>query len=138
MGIGELMKKERQKSKIEYVICGRTEPLGFIYQTSKGRIITMNNNIDINEPIEIISPLTGEVEKEVEMISIIEDVLSMDSWVDFTKQAPPIDEEVDLKFIQDGEEKIVADKLLPMMSGMYIWAYGDYSGCEVIAWKKKY
>ena len=67
----------------------------------------------------------------------LKEALSMDSWVDFTKQAPPIGEEVDLKFIQDGEEKIVADKLLPMMSGIYIWAYGDYSGCEVISWKKK-
>ena len=131
------MKKEIQKSKIEYVICGREKALGFVYQTSKGRIITINNNIDVNEPIEIRNALTGEVEKEVEMISVIEDVLNMDSWVDFTKQAPPIEEEVDLKFIQDGEEKIVEDKLIPMMNGTYIWSCGDYSGCEVIAWKRK-
>ena len=132
------MKKEIQKSKIEYIICGNgIEALGFVYQTIKGRIITINNNIDVNETIEIRNALTGEVEKEVEMISVIEDVLNMDSWVDFTKQAPPIEEEVDLKFIQDGEEKIVEDKLIPMMNGTYIWAYGNYSGCEVIAWKRK-
>lgn len=61
----------------------------------------------------------------------------MNIWVDFTKQAPPIDEEVDMKFIQNGEEKIITDKLLPMMDGTYIWAYGDYTGCNVIAWRHK-
>ena len=131
------MRRENQKSKIEYVICGREEALGFVYQTDKGRIITMNNIINIDEPIEIIDALTGEITNEVEMISPIEDVLGMDSWVDFTKQAPPIDEEVDMKFIQNGEEKIITDKLIPMMDGTYIWAYGDYTDCEVVAWQRK-
>ena len=131
------MKKENRKSKLEYIICGREEALGFIYQTDKGRIITMNNTINVDEPIEIRSVPMGDIVKEVELVSVFEDVLGMDSWVDFTKQAPPIEEEVDLKFIQNGEEKIITDKLIPMMNGTYMWSYGDYSGCEVIAWKKK-
>jgi len=84
-----------------------------------------------------VSVPMGDIVKEVELVSVFEDVLGMDSWVDFTKQAPPIEEEVDLKFIQNGEEKIITDKLIPMMNGTYMWSYGDYSGCEVIAWKKK-
>ena len=59
----------------------------------------------------------------------------MSLWIDLTKQAPPINKEVELKFIMYCQEKIITDKLIPMMNGTYIWGYGDYSGCEVIAWR---
>lgn len=62
----------------------------------------------------------------------------MDGWILTREQVPPLNEEVELKFIaENGEERVTVDKLIPMCNGAYIWNYGDYSSCEVIAWKKK-
>ena len=62
----------------------------------------------------------------------------MSEWIKTYEQVPPLNEEVELKFIaENGEERITVDRLIPMCNGTYIWNYGDYSSCEVVAWKKK-
>lgn len=61
----------------------------------------------------------------------------MADWIKLYEQVPPLNEEVNLKLIYNGEEKITFDALIPMMNGTYIWSYGDYSDCEVIAWSKR-
>lgn len=59
-------------------------------------------------------------------------------WIDATLQAPPINVEVEIKFIDENNiEKIITDKLIHLMNGNYIYAYGDYSGCIVTAWRHK-
>lgn len=57
-------------------------------------------------------------------------------WYLIRNKVPPLNEEVELKFIRHEEERIIVDKLLPMMNGTYVWNYGDYSDCEVVAWRK--
>ena len=60
----------------------------------------------------------------------------MENWIKTNERAPILNQEVYLKVMVDGEERTYIDKLIPMMNGTYIWAYGDYSGCEVLEWKK--
>lgn len=60
----------------------------------------------------------------------------MNKWIDTIIQAPPTNIEVDVKFIDNNDvERIITDKLIPLMNGSYIYAHGDYSGCIVTAWK---
>ena len=60
----------------------------------------------------------------------------MAKWIKMYEQVPPLNEEVELKVIIDGEERIYINKLIPMMNGTYIWAYCDYNGDEVVEWRK--
>lgn len=62
----------------------------------------------------------------------------MSEWIKTNEQAPILNEEVYLKVIINGEERIYIDKLIPMLNGTYIWAYGDYSDCEVVEWKEPF
>lgn len=62
----------------------------------------------------------------------------MNEWVKTYEQAPPINEEVELKVIVDGKERIYINKLIPMCNGIYKWCYCDYDTCdEVITWRKR-
>lgn len=62
----------------------------------------------------------------------------MNEWIKTYEQAPPINEEVELKVIVDGRERIYINKLIPMWNGTYRWCYCDYDNCdEVVAWRKK-
>ncbi len=61
----------------------------------------------------------------------------MSEWTKTYEQAPPINEEVELKVIVDGEERIYINKLMPMWNGTYKWCYCDYDECdEVVAWRE--
>ena len=54
------------------------------------------------------------------------------------KKTPPVNEDVELKVIYNGEERIYINKLVPMQNGIYKWCYCDYDNCdEVVAWRKK-
>ena len=58
-------------------------------------------------------------------------------WIKLYEQTPPVNTEVELKFIENGKERIQVNKLIPMMNGKYVWAYCDYDDCdEVVAWRK--
>jgi hypothetical protein len=61
----------------------------------------------------------------------------MDNWIKLYEQVPPLYEDVELKVIVNGEERIYLNKLIPMLNGTYIWAYCDYNGSEVIGWRKR-
>lgn len=57
-------------------------------------------------------------------------------WIKLYEQTPPVNKEVEVKFIENGKEKIHYNKLIPLMNGKYIWAYCDYDNCdEVVAWR---
>lgn len=59
-----------------------------------------------------------------------------DNWIKIYEQVPPLNEEVELKVIVDGQERIYINKLIPMLSGIYKWCYCDYDGDEVIGWRR--
>ena len=55
-----------------------------------------------------------------------------------------VDEDKELKISLDIENDLESvltlaesSKLISMLNGTYIWAYGDYSGCNVIFWRYK-
>ena len=59
-------------------------------------------------------------------------------WVKLFKQAPPINEDVELKVLYGEEERIYINRLIHMWNGQYVWAYCDYNDCdEVVAWRKR-
>ena len=61
----------------------------------------------------------------------------MAEWFKMYEKAPPLNEDVELKVIIDGKERIYINKLIPMMDGIYKWAYCDYHpGDEVIEWRE--
>ena len=62
----------------------------------------------------------------------------MSEWIKTSERVPPLNAEVYLKVMVNGEERIYIDKLIPMMNGTYIWAYGDYSNCEVVEFKEPF
>ena len=58
-------------------------------------------------------------------------------WIKLYEQAPPIAEDVEVLFVENGEEKVHVNRLIPMVNGRYIWSYCDYDDCdEVLAWRK--
>jgi hypothetical protein len=62
--------------------------------------------------------------------------ISTNRWNDLTEVSPPVNKEVELKIIINGEERIYIDRLIPIMDCTYIWQYGDYSGCDgEAAWR---
>ena len=57
-------------------------------------------------------------------------------WNELYEKTPPVNKEVELKVIVDGEERIYVNRLIPMRNGVYKWAYCDYDDCdEVVAWR---
>lgn len=60
----------------------------------------------------------------------------MNEWIKTYEQMPPLNEDVELKVIVNGEERIYINKLIPMMNGTYIWAYCNYDYDEVIEWRR--
>lgn len=58
-------------------------------------------------------------------------------WVSAMKQAPPINEEVYIKYIYNNRKILNIDKLVHMGSNTYIWAYGDYNDCHSMYWARK-
>lgn len=58
-------------------------------------------------------------------------------WRRLNEEVPPLNTEVELFFVKDDADKIITDKLISMLNGTYIWAYGDYSCCNVIFWRYK-
>lgn len=57
-------------------------------------------------------------------------------WNDLTEISPPVNKEVELKIVINGEERIYTDRLIPMIDCTYSWQYGDYSGCDgEAAWR---
>ena len=62
--------------------------------------------------------------------------ISTNRWNDLTEVSPPVNKEVELKIVINGEERIYTDRLIPMVDCTYIWQYGDYSGCDgEAAWR---
>lgn len=60
----------------------------------------------------------------------------MSVWIKMYEKTPPVNEDVELKVVYDGEERIYINKLVPMWNGVYKWCYCDYDDCdEVVAWK---
>lgn len=60
----------------------------------------------------------------------------MSVWIKLYEKTPPVNEDVELKVIYNGEERIYINKLVPMWNGAYKWCYCDYDDCdEVVAWK---
>ena len=60
----------------------------------------------------------------------------MNKWIKLYEQTPPVNVEVELKFIENGKEVVQVNKLIPMMNGKYVWQYCDYDDCdEVVAWR---
>ena len=62
--------------------------------------------------------------------------MKTNEWIKTNEQAPPLNEEVELKVIVDGEERFYIDELIPMMNGTYIYLRGNYDYCEVIEWRR--
>ncbi len=63
-------------------------------------------------------------------------VSTNNGWNDLTEVSPPVNKEVELKIVINGEERIYTDRLIPMVDCTYIWQYGDYSGCDgEAAWR---
>ena len=58
-------------------------------------------------------------------------------WRRLNEEVPPLNKEVELFFVKNDADKVITDKLISMLNGTYIWAYGDYSGCNVIFWRYK-
>ena len=56
-------------------------------------------------------------------------------WNNMWEITPPVYKSVELKVFVDDEERVYEDELIPMMNGNYIWHYGDYSDCRVVAWR---
>lgn len=59
-----------------------------------------------------------------------------DTWIKLYEKVPPINRNVELKIIINGEEKVQVNKLIPMMDGSYRWSYCNYNDKEVIAWRE--
>lgn len=60
----------------------------------------------------------------------------MSVWIKMYEKTPPVNEDVELKVIYNGEERIYINKLIPTHTGTYKWCYCDYDDCdEVVAWK---
>ena len=58
-------------------------------------------------------------------------------WNQLYEKTPPVNVEVEVKFIENGKERTQVNKLVPMMNGKYVWQYCDYDDCdEVVAWRK--
>ena len=104
---------------------------------------SLNDKFSENAVIALPDKVTLEscskdvLENIISMISEIIESLHSDEWIDRKVLTPPINEYVELKFIENGEEKIIEDKLIPMMNGTYIWCHGNYDGCDVISWRRK-
>lgn len=61
----------------------------------------------------------------------------MNNWIKMYEQTPPVNEDVELKVVIDGKERIYINKLIPMWNGIYKWCYCDYDNCDkVVAWRK--
>lgn len=57
-------------------------------------------------------------------------------WNKLYDKTPPVNVEVEVKFIENGKEKTQVNKLIPMTNGKYVWQYCDYDDCdEVVAWR---
>ena len=59
-----------------------------------------------------------------------------DTWIKLYEKVPPINRNVELKIVINGEEKVQVNKLIPMMDGSYKWSYCNYNDKEVIAWRE--
>lgn len=59
----------------------------------------------------------------------------MNNWIKMYERVPPLNKEVELKVIVNGEERIYLNKLVAMLNGTYGWAYCDYDYDEVVGWR---
>lgn len=58
-------------------------------------------------------------------------------WIKLYEQAPPVNEDVEVKVLTNGEERIYVNRITPLMNGQYVWEYCDYDGGdEVVAWRR--
>lgn len=56
------------------------------------------------------------------------------AWHPLT-DVPPLNEDVMVAYIYQGERCRHIDRLIPTISGLYIWDYTDYKDCEVLGWR---
>lgn len=51
---------------------------------------------------------------------------------------PPVNEKVGLRIVDNnGNQRVLADKLILMEDGTYKWENGDYTDCEIEGWGMK-
>lgn len=67
------------KSKLKYVIDEYGDsPLGLIWETPKGQIITLERHINPERVIRVRDAETGDMVKQIDMLEIIEKVLNVE------------------------------------------------------------
>ena len=60
----------------------------------------------------------------------------MSVWIKMYEKTPPVGEDVELKVIYNGEERIYVNRLMATHTGIYKWVYCDYDDCDkVVAWR---
>ena len=65
------------KCELKYVLDDGDGYLGLIWKTPKGQVITLEKHIDPSRIIRVRNAEYGETIKEIEMISVIEEVLNV-------------------------------------------------------------
>ena len=66
------------KCKLKYVLDDGCGVLGLIWETPKGQVITLEKHIDPSRIIRVRDAEYGETVKEIEMISVIEEILNVE------------------------------------------------------------
>ena len=66
------------KCELKYVLDDGDGVLGLIWKTPKGQVITLEKHIDPSRIIRVRDAEYGETIKEIEMISVIEEILNVE------------------------------------------------------------
>ena len=66
------------KCELKYVLDDGGGVLGLIWETPKGQVITLEKHIDPSRIIRVRDAEYGETIKEIEMISVIEEILNVE------------------------------------------------------------
>ena len=66
---------KKKKCNAKYVITNNNDCPGIVWETPKGKIITLQDNFSIKDKIEVISVETGETVEEFDLLSIFEEIL---------------------------------------------------------------
>lgn len=61
----------------------------------------------------------------------------MNPWIKTYERVPPLNRYVEILYKPPcGDERTTKDILISMMNGSYMYRNGNYSDCEVVAWRE--
>ena len=67
------------KSKLKYVIDDYGDsPLGLIWETPKGQIVTLERHIEPKRVIRVRNAETGDTVKQIDTLAVIEEILNVE------------------------------------------------------------